>query len=69
MKWISDDDNFWDTWNIGGLIDTTPDNKKFSFCGQNIHSVMNHLDDRFITDVDMSDRGGYIVFNTGVSNH
>ena len=30
---------------------------------------MNHLDDRFITDVDMSDRGGYIVFNTGVSNH
>ena len=70
---ISDDDdnnnNIRNFWDLDGLVYSIPNSKKFSFYRQNIHSVVDHLGDRFVLNMDINDRGGYIVFNTGIGNH
>ena len=63
---VSDDDDFWYSWKIGSLIDTTSDGKELRFSRYNINCIMNCLDNGFITDMDMSNRSGNIVLDTYV---
>jgi len=69
MKQVSDDSNFGNARDTSGLIDATPNSKEFGFCGQNIHSMMDRLGDSFVMNMNMSDGGGNVVFDTDIGNH
>ena len=69
MEQICNNDNFSDVRYTSGLIDTTSNGKEFSFSSCDIYSVIRGFDDRFVVDMNMSNRDGNIVFDTSISNN
>ena len=63
---VHDDDNAINSDYLGGLIDTTPDSKKFGLSESNVNCMMKSLDDRIIIDIDISNQSGYLIFNAHV---
>ena len=58
--------NFPDALKIGGLIYTTSYSKQFSFSRHDIDHMMNHFDDLFVVNIDMSDRSSNLVLYAGI---
>ena len=53
MNRIGDDDDFGNAITIWGLVDTTPDSKKFHFSTSNMNCMVDGLDDRAVMSVHM----------------
>ena len=64
MYWVCDDNNVINVDYLGGLIDVTPDSKKFSLSKSDINHIMESLDDEIIMDVDISNQSSYLIFDT-----
>ena len=69
MEQICNNLNFSNIRYTASLIDATSNGKKFNFCGHDIYSVVYVFDDRFVIDINVSNRGGNIVFDTSVCNN
>jgi len=69
VQQVSDDNNFGNAQDTSGLIDTISNNEEFGFSSQNIHNVIDCLGNSFVTNMNMSDGGDNIVFDTGIGNY
>ena len=69
MEQICYNNNFSDVRYTGGLIDTISNGKEFSFSSCDIHGMMYSFDDGFVTDMNVSNRDGNIVFDISISNN
>jgi len=68
MEQICNDNDFSNVRYTGGLIDATSNSEEFSFCGHDVHSMVYGFNDGFVTDINVSNRDGDIVFDTSISN-
>ena len=69
MNRICGDGDFRNSWNIDSLVDTTFNEEEFSFSKGNVHHVVQSFDDRFVTDVNVSNGGCHIALDTSISNN
>ena len=53
MNGVSDNDDFRDVFLAASLANTTSNSEKFCFCAGNKGHMMNHLDQRLVTYVDI----------------
>jgi len=68
MEQIYNDNNLSNVRYIGGLIDATSNGEEFSFSSCDVYSMMYGFDDKFVTDINVSNGGGNIVFDTSIHN-
>ena len=66
MNGVSDDDDFRDVFFAASLANTTSNSKKFCFCAGDKGHVMNHLDQRLVTYVDMQDQSSDVVLDASI---
>ena len=64
MYQVCDNNNVINIDYLGGLINVTPDSKKFSLSRSDINHMMESLDDGIIMDVDISNQSSYLIFDT-----
>jgi len=68
MNRVSDDDDFQYFWKIGSLIDTTSNGEELSFSRCDVNYMMNHLDNGFVTDMNMSGGNGNIILDACIQD-
>jgi len=66
MNGVGDDDDFRDVFFAASLANTASNSKKFCFCAGDKGHVMNCLNQRLVTYVDMRDRSGDIVLDASI---
>jgi len=69
MEQICNDNNLSNVRYIGSLIDATSNGKEFSFSSHDVHSIMCSFDDGFVTDMNVSNGDGNVVFDTSIHNN
>ena len=69
MNKVCDNNNFGNPWDIDSLVDATSNGKESSFSRGDVYHVVYHFDDRFITDMDVSNRCCHVVLDTSISNN
>ena len=68
MEQICNNNNLSNVRYIGSLIDATSNSKEFSFSSCDIYGMMCGFDDGFVTDMNVNNGGGNIVFDTSIHN-
>ena len=63
---VSDDDDFRDVFFAASLVNTTSNSEKFCFCAGDKGHIVNRLDQRLVTYVDMRDRSGDVVLDASI---
>ena len=58
MDWVSDENNVRDLRDFDGLVNTTPNNKEFSFRENNANSMIQSFLNRIKVQINMCDRDG-----------
>jgi len=66
MNGVSDDDNFRDVFFAASLANTTSNSEKFCFCTGDKDRVMNRLNQRLVTYVDMRDQSGDVILDASI---
>jgi len=66
MNGVSDDDDFRYVFFVASLANTTSNSEKFCFCTGDKGCVMNHLDQRLVTYVDMRDQSGDVILDASI---
>jgi len=69
MNQISDDNDFQNSLRSCGLIYTTSNGEYFGFGAGDIHCMVKYFDNRFVTDMYVSNGDSYIEFDTGVGDN
>jgi len=68
MEQICNDNDYSNIRYTDSLIDATSNGKEFSFCSHDVYSIVYSFDDRFVTDMNVSNGDNDIVFDTSISN-
>jgi len=68
MNCICDDNNMRNFKDLNGLIYPTPDHEEFSLSADDVDCMMDSLPNRIVVQVNICDRCGNLVFNTGIRN-
>ena len=66
MNGVSDDNDFRDVFFAASLADATSNSEKFHFCAGDRGHMMNHLDQRLVTYVDVRDRSGDVILDASI---
>ena len=69
MNGVSDDNDFRDVFFAVSLANTTSNSEKFCFCAGDKGRVMDRLDQRLVTYVDVRDQSGDVVLNASIGYH
>ena len=69
MNGISDDNNFGNAILIWGLVDPTPNGKKFGFRTRDMNSMVNSLGNRIIVSVCMQYKYSSIILDACICDH
>ena len=69
MNGVGDDNDFRDVCFVASLVNTTSNSEKFCFCASDKGCVMNRLDQRLVTYVDMRDQSGDVVLDASIRNY
>ena len=66
MNGVSDDNDFGDVFFAACLANTASNSKKFCFCAGDKGHVMNCLDQRLVTYMDMQDQSSDVVLDASI---